>query len=61
MAFRTKTNFDLGSLSLGLINAKLIGARFAQPQGTNIHVYRIDFPWPSGAKHILTWIYFPWA
>ena len=25
------------------------------------HTYRIHFPWPSGPKHILTWVYFPSA
>ena len=25
------------------------------------HTYRIRFPWPSGPKHILTWVYFPSA
>ena len=25
------------------------------------HTYRVHFPWPSGPKHILTWVYFPSA
>ena len=55
----TSTNFDLGLLSLGLISPKNIEAHFTFPPGTNIHIYRICFPWPSGPKQILTWVYFP--
>ena len=101
----TSTNFHLGLVSIGLISLKNIAALFAQPHGTNIHIYiyigfislglrepntfwpgftfpgpnsyklywarfaephvlniyRIRFPWPSGPKHILTWVYFPSA
>ena len=99
----TSTNFHLGLVSIGLISLKNIPALFAQPHGTNIHIYigfislglrepntfwpgftfpgpnsyklywarfaephvlniyRIRFPWPSGPKHILTWVYFPSA
>ena len=38
LAFRTQTNFDLGSLSLGLIDPKFIGACSAQLHGTNIQI-----------------------
>ena len=47
LAFRTQTNFVLGSLSLGLINPKLIGARFAQSQGTNIHIGFVSLGLPD--------------
>ena len=57
----TSTNFDLGLLSLGIISPKNIAARFTQAHGTNIHIHRIRFPWPSGPEHILTWAYFPSA
>ena len=47
LAFQTQTNFVLGSLSLGLINPKLIGARFAQSQGTNIHIGFVSLGLPD--------------
>ena len=43
----TQTNFVLGSLSLGLINPKLIGARFAQSQGTNIYIGFVSLGLPD--------------
>ena len=61
LTFWIGTYFDLGLLSLGLISPKFIGACFAQPCSTNIHIHRILFPWPFGPKQILSWVYFPLA
>jgi hypothetical protein len=60
LSFRNQTNFNLGLLSLDLISPKLIGAQ-ARLASWHQHTYRICVPWPSGPKHILTWVYFPSA
>ena len=40
---------------------KYCGSFCSASRHQHTYIYRIHFPWPSGAKHILTWVYFPWA
>ena len=40
--FWIQIHFDKGFLSLSLVSPKFIGARFAQPHGTNIYIYVSD-------------------
>ena len=68
-------NICIGFVSLDLLDQNMFwpGFTFPQPNFSKIywgsfcwslqhqHSYRICFPWPSGHKHILTWVYFPSA
>ena len=59
LGLREPNTFWPGFTFPGPNSYKLYWARFAEPHIINI--YRIRFPWPSGPKHILTWVYFPSA
>ena len=42
MAFWDQKNFEMGSLSLGLVSPKFVLTRFAQPHAINIHMWSVS-------------------